>query len=159
MAFGLTSAPATFQRLMTTVLVDLIAKEKAICYVDDILLADSTFKEHLNTLDFCFKRLVACGLKLKLSKAAFCRRELNYLGHTITDQGVKPAKENVDKLKLSVAKGCKGNYESTGTSLILQKTYCTVFKDCCTNHGFVKKEVTAEICMDIRSRESNEDVD
>ena len=80
MAFGLTSAPATFQRLMTTVLVDLIAKEKAICYVDDILLADETFEEHLETLSFCFQRLHSCGLKLKLSKAAFCRKELNYLG-------------------------------------------------------------------------------
>ena len=96
--FGLSGAPSQFQRLMNTVLVDLIRQQKAICYVDDILLADETFEEHLKTLDFCFKRLVHCGLKLKLSKAQFCMSELTFLGLTISLGCIKPAKENVEKL-------------------------------------------------------------
>ena len=96
--FGLSGAPSQFQRLMNTVLVDLIRQQKAICYVDDILLADETFEEHLKRLDFCFKRLVHCGLKLKLSKAQFCMSKLAYLGDTISQGCINPAKENFEKL-------------------------------------------------------------
>ena len=83
---------------MGTVLVDLIRQGKAICYVDDILLADDTFEEHLRTLYICLKHLVECGLKLKLSEAQFCISELTCLGHTISQGCIKPREENVCKL-------------------------------------------------------------
>ena len=56
--FGVANDPQAFQRFMGTVLVDLIRQGKAICYVDDILLADDTFEEHLKTLYFFLKHLV-----------------------------------------------------------------------------------------------------
>ena len=49
MPFGLCNAPATFQRLMETVLADLI-REKCIVYIDDILVMGETLEEYLQNL-------------------------------------------------------------------------------------------------------------
>ena len=98
MPFGLCNSPSSFQRLMNTVFVDLVATGNCIVYVDDVLIANKTFEEHLDTLEKCFKRLIECGLKLKLSKASFCQRELTYLGHTISEEGIAPSEDNVKKL-------------------------------------------------------------
>ena len=66
--FGLSSAPATFQRLMNTVFGDLIEKEKLQVYVDDILICSDTWEEHIQLIEEVFTRLRACDLKLKILK-------------------------------------------------------------------------------------------
>ena len=47
MPFGLTNSPATYQRLMGTILMDLNLK---ICfvYLDDVIIFSDTFQEHLS---------------------------------------------------------------------------------------------------------------
>jgi hypothetical protein len=97
--FGLTSAPATFVRLMEAVLRDFIVNQEVICYVDDILVASKTFEEHLDLLRRVFNRLRDQGLKLKLSKADFCGKQLEYLGHIINEHGYTPSPENTKRLK------------------------------------------------------------
>ena len=54
MPFGLCNAPATFQRLMETVLAGL-AQERCIVYLDDILVIGRTFEEHLRNLREVFE--------------------------------------------------------------------------------------------------------
>ena len=49
MPFGLCNVPATFQRLMETVLAGL-AREKCIVYLDDILVIGGSFEEHMKNL-------------------------------------------------------------------------------------------------------------
>ena len=70
MPFGLTNVPATFQRLMETVLAGLIRK---ICfvYLDDILIIGKTFEDHLENVARVLDRLQEAGLKLKPSKCNF----------------------------------------------------------------------------------------
>ena len=58
MPFGLTSAPATFQRLMDTVLQGLLW-QKAMVYLDDIIVYNRTWEEHVVALDQVFGRLKA----------------------------------------------------------------------------------------------------
>ena len=49
MPFGLCNAPAAFQRLMSKVLKGLI-NQKCMVYLDDTLIMEKTFTEHLNNL-------------------------------------------------------------------------------------------------------------
>ena len=49
MPFGLCNAPATFQRLMETILVGL-TEDKCIVYLDDVLVLGRTFGEHISNL-------------------------------------------------------------------------------------------------------------
>jgi hypothetical protein len=87
--FGLTNAPATFQRLMDIVLAGL-KWQCCLVYLDDIIVYSSTFEQHLQDLRKVFSALADANLTLKASKCNFCRREMTYLGHLITPDGIKP---------------------------------------------------------------------
>jgi len=91
--FGLKGAPATFQHLMNTVLNTGL---KAFVYLDDIIIYALSIADHSEKLKAVFERLRTFYLKLQPSKCTFMRKEVNYLGHFITDQGVKP---NPQKIK------------------------------------------------------------
>ena len=95
MPFGLKNAPATFQRTMVIVLRGL---EGNICfvYLDDIIIFGRTKQEHLVRLEQVLERLASVGLKIKLPKCSFLQDEVKYLGHIVTEKGIKP---NPDKIK------------------------------------------------------------
>lgn len=87
--FGLKNSPPTFQRMMDTALRGLIGK---ICfaYLDDIVVFGSTLEEHNRNIVTILERLRVTGLKLQPDKCEFLRPELEFLGHVITEEGVKP---------------------------------------------------------------------
>ena len=58
-------------------------------YLDDILNF-STLSEHLTHLRTVIDRVLSAGLKLKPAKCQFVKKEVEYLGHVITPEGVKP---------------------------------------------------------------------
>lgn len=89
MPFGLTGAPATFQRMMDTVLAGL-KWQCCLVYLDDVVVFSRTFDEHIRDLRIVFDRLLEAGLKLKPSKCFFCCTELLYLGYLLTPEGLKP---------------------------------------------------------------------
>ncbi|GBM14276.1 Retrovirus-related Pol polyprotein from transposon 297 [Araneus ventricosus] len=64
MLFGLCNAPATFERLMETVLRGL-SSEACLVYLDDIIIVGRTFEEHLNNLRKVFQRLQKANPKIK----------------------------------------------------------------------------------------------
>ena len=63
-------------------------------YLDDILCMSPSVDEHIVHLDEVFSRLEAAGLKLKGKKCSFFMKDVQYLGHMVSDQGimVDPAK-------------------------------------------------------------------
>ena len=73
MSFGLTSAPATFQRLMDSVLAGLQWKS-CLVYLDDIIMCGRTFEEHSSNLRAVFECLKQAGLKLQPTKCALARK-------------------------------------------------------------------------------------
>ncbi|GBM30021.1 Retrovirus-related Pol polyprotein from transposon 297 [Araneus ventricosus] len=88
MPFGLCNAPATFERLMETVLRGL-SSEACLVYLDDIIIVGRTFEEHLINLRKVFQRLQKSNLKLSPKKCRFFQKEVTYLGHVISAEGVK----------------------------------------------------------------------
>ncbi|GBM64254.1 Retrovirus-related Pol polyprotein from transposon 297 [Araneus ventricosus] len=94
MPFGLCNAPATIERLMETVLRGL-SSEACLVYVDDIIIVRGTFEEHLNNLRKLFQRLQKANFKLNPKKCRFFQREVAYLGHVISEEGVKTDPEKI----------------------------------------------------------------
>lgn len=87
--FGLKNAPSTFQRVMENVLRG-IANEQCCVYLDDIIVYSTSLQEHIQRLKSVFDRLRKANLKINLNKTHFLRREVAYLGHIVTPDGVKP---------------------------------------------------------------------
>ena len=64
-------------------------------YLDDILVTGKTKEEHLQTLDTVLTRLEVAGLRLKEKKCSFMLESVEYIGHNISAEGLRPTKEKV----------------------------------------------------------------
>ena len=83
--FRLTQAPAYFQELMTSILKDF---PFAIAYLDDIIIFSKTPQEHLSHIQMVFEKLKSANLSMKKSKCSFFSKEIQYLGHILSDTGI-----------------------------------------------------------------------
>ena len=93
--FGLTQAPAYFQKLINDVLKGC---NFAMGYLDDIIIYSRSEKGHLEHLEAIFIRLKAAGLKLKLEKCCFFKKHIQYLGHLISAEGIQPLPEKLKSI-------------------------------------------------------------
>ena len=98
MPFGLCNAPATFQRLMEKILGSLIGNG-VLVYLDDILIYAETPEQLLDILSEVLKRLAAAGLKCKPSKCSLFTKQVNYLGHIVSKEGINPEPAKLEKIK------------------------------------------------------------
>ena len=60
----------------------------ALAFIDDIIVFSETFEDHIKHLGEVFERLRKANLRLKISKCEFVKKQLNYLGHVITNDGI-----------------------------------------------------------------------
>ena len=98
LSFGLTNAPATFQRVMN----DTFRQElgvSVLVYLDDILVFSKTPEQHLQHLRCLLSKLRQHQLYAKMSKCHFGRTALPFLGHVVSAAGVQ-----VDPRKTEVVK-------------------------------------------------------
>lgn len=90
--FGITSAPAHFQRAMDQILQGLPGGQ---CYLDDILCTGATDEEHLCNLDAILQRLQDYGLRVHKDKCKFFQLSVEYLGYVIDAQGLHTAPSKI----------------------------------------------------------------
>jgi hypothetical protein len=93
---GLLSCPASFQRLMETVLFNI---KNVLVYIDDLLIHTSNHEDHLKVLEKFFDQLEQNHLKVNLEKCIFGNQEVSYLGFTLTPQGIKPGRNKLQAIK------------------------------------------------------------
>jgi hypothetical protein len=86
--FGLTNAPSAFMTMMHSVLKPYLDKF-VVVFLDDILVYSSSEWEHLIHLRKVLTALREQQLRIKLSKCAFCKREVDFLGHVMSADGIK----------------------------------------------------------------------
>ena len=98
MPFGLTGAPATFERMMEGILAPLLWN-KCLSFLDDVMVYGQDFDSTLANLRHVFECLHEAGLKLKPAKCDLFRRSISYLGYIISDKGVECDPRNVSSVK------------------------------------------------------------
>lgn len=86
--FGLSNAPAAFQRSMEEMLSSL-RDDCCIPYLDDLLCYSKTFEEHVEVVRKVLKALQKHGVKLRPEKCELFRREVRYVGRLVSPQGVR----------------------------------------------------------------------
>jgi hypothetical protein len=94
MNFGLTCVTYTFQKVMNSTLAPLLRK-CVLVFFDDILVYSRSYQEHVTHLAEVFHILQQEQWKDKLSKFAFAKREIAYLGYVISEQGVPTCPKKV----------------------------------------------------------------
>ena len=96
MPFGLKNAAQAFQRLMDTVLQGLTC---VFVYLDDILVASTSQKEHLRDIRTVCGRLRDFGLVVKLENCLFGVKTIDFLGHRVSKQGSIPLPSKVKAIE------------------------------------------------------------
>jgi hypothetical protein len=94
MPFGLTGAPATFQRLADSVFGPELFPE-VVVFLDDNLICSSNFESQCRAITEVFKRLKLSGFKINPEKCEFGCREVHYLGYRININGMSVDPEKV----------------------------------------------------------------
>ena len=98
MPFGVSQAPALFQRLMNLCLQGYLF-ERVLVFLDDILVFSSCFDQHLMHLNSVFERLRAADLKLHPRKCEFGLDKLAYLGNIVSREGIAPDPRKIEVVK------------------------------------------------------------
>ena len=96
MPFGVKNGPATAQRLSNKLYADL---DFVLVYMDDVLIFSKNMEEHMKHLRIFFERLRQHKIYVKLSKCEFCVNKLDWLGHTISAQGIEMDAKKVEAIQ------------------------------------------------------------
>ena len=96
LAMGLSGAAQTFQRFMDEIFRDL---SFVFVYIDDILVFSKRLSEHHEHLTAVFDRLSYYGLIVNRAKCVFGVKNVQFLGHEVSEEGIHPLEEKVRAIK------------------------------------------------------------
>ena len=94
--FGIKSAPGLYQRAMDEMVEGI---EYAHSIMDDILVAGRDIAHHDAVLRQVLDRGTTYNLKLNFDKLKIRKEEVRYVGHVISDNGLKPDPEKVEAMR------------------------------------------------------------
>ena len=93
---GISLAPDIFQQVMVDLLGDL---EFVHVHIDDVLItSNGTMEDHMSKLQQVLKRLENIGFTANLTKCHFFQTSLDYLGCTITGEGIRAQPKKVQAI-------------------------------------------------------------
>jgi hypothetical protein len=96
--FGLTNAPIVFMCLMNGIFKKYLSKF-VIVFLDDILIYPKFDEENEHHLRLVLQVLREHQLYAKLSKCFFYQKQIHYLGHIISEQGIAVDPENIKAIR------------------------------------------------------------
>ena len=109
MPFGLRNAGQSFQRFMDVVLRGL---QFVFVYLDDILVASRTQAEHRLHLQEVLQRLQEHGLVINKEKCTFNSEKVDYLGHQVSAEGIRPLPARVSAIAEFPPPSTRGELQS-----------------------------------------------
>lgn len=98
MPMGLKTSPSSFSRMITMAMSGL-TYDKCLVYQDDLVCFSRNLQSHVKNLQDIFERLRKVKLKLNPQKCNFLQKELLYLGHVVSSDGVIPDPEKIEVVK------------------------------------------------------------
>ena len=96
--FGTKNSQAAFIRALERVFGDYEENGYLVTYVDDLLIHSATFEEHIIHVDEVLRKLTEAGFTINAAKCQFCKPEIKFLGHIISDQTVRPDKDRIEAI-------------------------------------------------------------
>ena len=96
--FGFSNSPANFQRLMDTILKDLVGTQCS-AYVDDVIVFSSSADEYARSLENVVQRFDRANIQLHPGKCVFAQPQLQYLGFVLSQDGITPSPVKVNSVK------------------------------------------------------------
>jgi len=120
MTFGLTKAPATFQRSLHIILSGL-KWQICLVYLDDVIIFSASAEQHVKDVDTVLHRLREAGVTLNLEKCTWFSDEVEYLGHIFRPGQLHVHNKNVDALK-------HAKFPTTKTQLKSFLGMCNVYR-------------------------------
>lgn len=133
--FGLTNAPATFQRAIDMLLAGVKWKT-VLVYLDDVIIFSKTAPEHLAHLEEVFSLLAKAGVSLKASKCFLFQDEVHYLGHIVGKGQVRVNEKNLVGLRQAQPPKTKKDLRSF-------LCMCNVYRRFVKDYAAVAKPLTA----------------
>lgn len=96
MSFGLRNAAQTFQRFMNSAVLQGL--DFLFSYLDDVIIASDDELQHKEHLKQVFERFEKYGITINIAKCSFGQEKLNFLGHDVSQEGIKPLAEKVQAI-------------------------------------------------------------
>ena len=84
--------------------------ENSVTYIDDIIVHNDTWNEHVTDMRQLFERLRQANLVVNLKKSEFAKAKVVYLGHVVGHGSVAPRQA---KVEATVHRGFSGTDEQT----------------------------------------------
>jgi hypothetical protein len=110
---GIKISPDFFQNFMSNLVQDM---EYVKIYLYDLLiLTNNSFKDHLLKLEMVLSRLSTAGMRVNISKSKFFAEQIQYLGYSITRQGIQPIRNKVEMTAILNIKAPKTRKEEQTT--------------------------------------------
>ncbi|XP_070189025.1 uncharacterized protein [Littorina saxatilis] len=97
MPFGLKNAVAVFSRMMRA-LLEPLGRNDVHNFMDDILVATETWREHLAALEAVLRRLEQANLSARPMKCFVGFEELSFLGHVVRKGEILPEDNKLQKI-------------------------------------------------------------
>ena len=93
--FGIANAPWIFQRVMSLAFANFGQPSGLLVYMDDVITCSATWKAHLRLLEDMFRALQTAGLTLQPSVIHFGPKEVQYLGHDFSADGIRMGEDRI----------------------------------------------------------------
>ena len=89
------NAPWIFQRVMSLAFANFGQPSGLLEYIDDVIACSATWEAHLELLEDMFRALQTAGLTLQPSKIHFGPKEVQYLGHVLSADGIRMDEDRI----------------------------------------------------------------
>ena len=93
--FGIANAPWIFQRVISLAFANFGQPSGLLVYMDDVIACSATWEAHLKLLEDMFRALQTAGLTLKPAKIHFGPKEVQYLGHVLSADGIRMDEDRI----------------------------------------------------------------
>ena len=142
MPFGMKNSPATFQRLINTIIAGI---EHCEAYIDDAIIYNDEWNHQLGTIKSFFDKLSEAKLTLNLAKSEFCHATLKFLGHVVGHGQVKPIEAKVEAISNFPVPTCK-------RQLMRFLGMAGYYRKVCNNFSVIAKPLTNLLSKRMRFR-------